>query len=545
MQKRLTLVFLVLLAFLRVDASEQKPYELPRTQVIPIKSTETAWQYELYVKLPDGYAENKDVKYPVIYFTDAVWHIEMLSASTEFLMEDVILVGISWQKDINEELVKERGAHVSRFRDYSIRKSNRPEHQAKYQFGQAENHLNFIRNDVIEYIEKNYRTEPDFRSYFGYSLGGEFGAYILLKHPNTFKNYVLGSPSLKGEIPYLTELASNIALKGKGRNANVFISYGSLEKELGEYADQFITLLKASNDKSLSLKHVVIEGSHLTAFPMTGVRSVTWLSNLQQQNYPVLEGPYLGQKLPGLTPEVFAPRIVSTEHRDHSPFFTPDMKEFYFTRKSNNDSKWSLIVFKSENNRWRKSVVGPRVGRPNMAPDGKTMHLGSKYMERTESGWSEVKSLGPMFDREDWGIMRLSSSATGTYVFDDYKSNDIIRISKVKDGKRQPPSKMGPAINTGKYTAHPFIAPDESYLIWDSERDIGYGNSDLYISFRQHDGAWGPAINLGNKINTSHDESGGYVTPDGKYLFYNTGGLENRDIYWVDAQIIETLRPKS
>ncbi|PKV50929.1 WD40 repeat protein [Aquimarina sp. MAR_2010_214] len=262
-------------------------------------------------------------------------------------------------------------------------------------------------------------------------------------------------------------------------------------------------------------------------------------------SFPRLEGPYLGQKPPGITPEVFAPGFVSTEHRDHNAFFTPDMKEFYFTRKDVKNGKWSLVLFKSENNQWRESVVGPRVGRPLLAPDGKCMHLGSKYIERTEIGWSEVKSLGPMFDREDWGIMRLSASVKGTYVFDDYKSNDVIRISTLKDGKREEPRLLGKEINTGKYNAHPFIAPDESYIIWDGERDSGYGDIDLYISFRQQDGSWGAAINLGNKINTSVREASAYVTPDGKYIFFNREvSSGNGDIFWVDAQIIETLRPK-
>lgn len=261
---------------------------------------------------------------------------------------------------------------------------------------------------------------------------------------------------------------------------------------------------------------------------------------------PILEGPYLGQIPPGQTPEAFAPAIVSTEHRDLSAFFAPDMKEFYFTRKDNHTGKWSLITFKNENNRWRESGARPRVGRPIVAPDGKIMHLGKKYMERTETGWSEIKSLGSMFDRDDWGIMRLSSSAKGTYVFDDAKNGDVIRISTLEDGERKAPEKMGSMINTGKWTAHPFIAPDESYLIWDSERDNGFGESDLYISFRQQNGSWGAAINLGGKINTTSWEAGAYVTPDGKYLFFNRGvGPGNStDIFWVDAQFIEELRPK-
>ena len=84
--------------------------------------------------------------------------------------------------------------------------------------------------------------------------------------------------------------------------------------------------------------------------------------------------------------------------------------------------------------------------------------------------------------------------------------------------------------------------------MWDSEREGGFGKADSYISFRQQDGSWGAAINLGNKINTDAWDAGASVTPDGKYLFFNrnmgSDNYENVDIFWVDAQIIETLRPK-
>lgn len=105
---------------------------------------------------------------------------------------------------------------------------------------------------------------------------------------------------------------------------------------------------------------------------------------------------------------------------------------------------------------------------------------------------------------------------------------------------------MGPEINTGKWTARPFIAPDESYLIWDSEREGGYGGSDLYISFREEGGAWGPAINMGDAVNSDKRDAYASVTPDGKYILFNRGvDLENNnvDIYWVSADIIEALRP--
>jgi len=283
MNKIFVFFCLFLHPFLTVTGSETKNLTLPRIQVIPIKDTLSDKQYELYIKLPEGYSENKDKIYPVIYYTDAIWHVELLSAAAEYIMDEAILVGISWQKDINEELRKERGEHVSRNRDYSVRKSSNPEIQAKYQRGQASNHLAFIRNDVIKYVESNYRTAPDNRTYFGYSLGGLFGAYILVAEPTTFKNYIIGSPTLKRNMAYLTDLNAKKELNNNSLNANVFISYGTLEMERGEHIEKYIAMLRKSKGKGLSLEHVVIEGSHQSAFPMTGVRSVTWLANLTKE----------------------------------------------------------------------------------------------------------------------------------------------------------------------------------------------------------------------------------------------------------------------
>ena len=267
----------------------------------------------------------------------------------------------------------------------------------------------------------------------------------------------------------------------------------------------------------------------------------------KNNNFPILENRYFGQKPPGLIPEAFAPGIVTTEHYEYSGVFTPDMIEFYLIRNGGKYEKSSFVVFQYKDNRWHESVVSPRVGQPSIAPDGKTMHLGKQYMKRTEAGWSEVESLGDPF--KEMPIMSLTASSKGTYFFDEFKSDftGSIRYSRLVNGKHEEPQLLSKKINGGK-SFHPFIAPDESYLIFDGKREGGYGDSDIYISYQQQDGSWGEAINLGDKINTGAWEASASVTPDGKYLFFNrnmgTGNYENVDIFWVDAQFIETLRPK-
>lgn len=173
-----------------------RTFEFERTLVYPIADKINNRQYEIAITLPESYQQKPEKSYPVIYYSDLDWHIEIISASARFLLEDAILVGVSWQKDLEPALVEEVSPYLSRFRDYSVVPSKDPDVQQKYQLGQAKKHLDFIRKSVVPLVEEHYRTQPDNRAYFGYSLGGLFGAYILLNQPGTFQHYLLGSPSV-------------------------------------------------------------------------------------------------------------------------------------------------------------------------------------------------------------------------------------------------------------------------------------------------------------------------------------------------------------
>ena len=258
-------------------------YEMPRTHVAPIKDSKKDRQYELYIKLPEDYSENTDVNYPVIYTTDAVVHMGMLSGATEFLMPDVILVGISYQIDLGDER-----ENASRFRDYQMAEYTNPEIQARFQGGQANHHLDFIRKDVIPYIETRYRTIPDERTYFGYSLGGAFGAYILFAEPDTFKHYILGAPAFNPRsLQIVDELETKTAPRQSKMNVNVFIALGDLERdEDKERIDHFMSVLQRRSQSGMTLTglEIIKDSDHATAFPETVIRGVKWLVEMEKVN---------------------------------------------------------------------------------------------------------------------------------------------------------------------------------------------------------------------------------------------------------------------
>ena len=54
-------------------------------------------------------------------------------------------------------------------------------------------------------------------------------------------------------------------------------------------------------------------------------------ASLDYDNWPDVTGPYFGQEPPGMTAEIFAPGIISTDRSEINSVFAPDRDEFYFT----------------------------------------------------------------------------------------------------------------------------------------------------------------------------------------------------------------------
>ena len=122
-----------------------------------------------------------------------------------------------------------------------------------------------------------------------------------------------------------------------------------------------------------------------------------------------------------------------------------------------------------------------------------------------------------------------------------YGTSDLY-LSEFVEGEYEPPINLGPKLNTEHHEWDTYTAPDESYMIYCSTKPGGLGEDDLYVTFRESEGAWRDPVHLGNEINTKGSENRPYVSPDGRYLFYTSTVRGNRDIYWVDAGIIKDFR---
>ncbi len=279
-----------------------------------------------------------------------------------------------------------------------------------------------------------------------------------------------------------------------------------------------------------------------------------------------LNGPYLGQKPPGMVPEIFAADIISTQKNEINSVFTPDGKEFYFSI-FNPGKGYTIMVMKEENSGWTKPQVAPFSGKYSevdmfITPDGKQFYYISKrplkkngsrsagyqvwVMERQNQGWSTPRNLGPVINSGDRQLYP-TLTRNGTIYFgsnrEGYGGADIFR-SQYLDGKYTEPENLGESINTKYNETDVFVAPDEGYIIFtSSDRPDGFGGGDHYISFRRTNGSWTKAKNMGEKFNTSSSEFCPMLSQDGKYFFFTSGRKGSDDIYWVDASVILEFKP--
>ncbi len=301
--------------------------------------------------------------------------------------------------------------------------------------------------------------------------------------------------------------------------------------------------------------------------------------------------PYLGQSLSSTGPELFAPDIISDGLSNRDLAITPDGSEIYYSVNMMNFELSTIMVVYRKNGKWSKPEVAPfsidkgyKFLEPAISPDGsKFFFVKSKrgdknndiwVMNRKDNGWGQPKKLGSKINTD---VSETFPSLTndGTLYFSraDKENVQIEHIYRAKfvNGQYNEAEKLPANVNSGKTQFNAFVAQDESYLIVSVYgREDSLGSIDYYIVYRNKNDDWSKPVNMGKKINTSSaQEYSAYVSRDNKYLFfmstrlpsmsdiskgkysykslntiYNHHSNGNSDIYWMDATVIEELRPK-
>jgi hypothetical protein len=267
---------------------------------------------------------------------------------------------------------------------------------------------------------------------------------------------------------------------------------------------------------------------------------------------------------PGKTARVFAPGIISTNAIEHSaPSFSRDgntvlwaimkMPSYQTCLLEMNfaDNKWSLAHAPSFADTTANEVY------PNFSNDGDTLFfcsdrkssaMSSKsntmwYVIKTTRGWSEPNLLDTNSFKEDIYANSVSANGTQYFTIGPHGTSDWNIYKTDYLGKISP---LPTSINTEGYEDGPFIAADESYLVFESDRrTTTERNLDLYISFRATNGNWTEPLNMGPEINTPSAERFARVSPGGEYLFFGRNTGKGFDIYCIDAGIINELKKKA
>ncbi|MFC2136935.1 alpha/beta hydrolase [Bacteroidota bacterium] len=240
--------------------------KLKNTQQFPLKSkTVKGETYSIYVYLPENYDET--AKYPVVYLLDADKTFSIVKGLLDFLILDkaikeIMVIGIGYKDD--EDWWNKRS------RDLLPTKDMKTSLGKKWPMaGGAEDFYLFLTEELIPEIEEWYPIDKNNRGVIGFSFGGFFASYVLLKYPDLFNNHIIISPGLSWDNNYILEVEDKYNKNRSDLNKNVFISLSSEEsKELIiEPTKLFIERLESRKYPSLKLITEMNEGeTHFAGF---------------------------------------------------------------------------------------------------------------------------------------------------------------------------------------------------------------------------------------------------------------------------------------
>jgi len=227
---------------------------IPATEVRTLHSTAVNQEYLISIALPFHYSEHPDKTYPVIYVLDGNMYFGMVVEMVRTLnirvpfcspFPDAVIVGIGYPVSGSLAEAYAQVMHL-RMRDFLPVRDQGAEGFIQDVFpvseqvasGNAQQFLQFIQQELVPWIEAEYRVDAADRTLMGFSWGGEFALYALFYQPHLFQRYVVGSPDLPHGNGAVLAYEQEYAQHQNELPVRLFLAYG--EPELNDYERPFL-----------------------------------------------------------------------------------------------------------------------------------------------------------------------------------------------------------------------------------------------------------------------------------------------------------------
>lgn len=225
--------------------------QIAGSQSFTIASSITKEKYDIYVYVPRSYGDTTRV-FPVIYSLDGQWDFTLIESIFgqqyyDGFLPQLVVVGITWNGP---------NPNYDYLRAMDLTPTTSDEMPLS---GKGPKFLQFIKSELIPFIESRFRVRKDDRTLIGSSLGGLFTLYTLFKETNLFERYVLTSPAVQWDNGVIYNFESEYHKKNSQLPVKLFMA-------IGEYEDvtpfqRFVDVLKSREYGGLSMQTMVLAGT--------------------------------------------------------------------------------------------------------------------------------------------------------------------------------------------------------------------------------------------------------------------------------------------
>ena len=247
-----------------------------------------------------------------------------------------------------------------------------------------------------------------------------------------------------------------------------------------------------------------------------------------------------GARAPGGGGRAFAPGEINTDGDEYGPTFTSDGQTLFFVTRQTREQAETIVYSTLAGGHWSPPQPTSFSGKsydkePFLSPDGSQLFFASRRagpqggtsfdlwtVDRKGTTWGEPRHLGPGVNTDGYENYP-AVAANGALYFarrGQKTGNDLYRAPKVGNG--YPQAEPLAALNTDQTDADPFIAPDESYIIFSSDRPGGLERA-ISTSASIAAAAGPRPTSLGPKVNSATYEYTPLVSPDRRYLYFSRG----------------------